>query len=41
MFESWVVKKDAEISKVSTYKSDFYDLHTDFFRLSSEQVDSR
>ena len=40
MFESWVVKKDAEILKVSTYKSDFYNLQTDFFRLSSEQVNS-
>jgi hypothetical protein len=40
MLESCVVQKDAEISKVSTYKSDFYNMQTNFFRLTNEKVTS-
>ncbi|XP_063688127.1 uncharacterized protein LOC134821326 isoform X2 [Bolinopsis microptera] len=39
MFESWVVKKDAEILKVSTFKREYYNLQTDFFRLSEQNSD--
>ena len=35
-----MAKKDGEIKKLLTYKNEFYDLQTNFFRLTSNQVAS-